>query len=133
MDERQQTAINNSVSERTPRPLMGSVLTFNLPQEISALRGEVEYQKGHNARTLIKHSEFRIVLVALNAGSSVNEHQTDQRVAVQTCSGHLRLHLADEVVNLHPDQLVSLDRNVTYRIEGVEESAFLMWVGWSKD
>jgi quercetin dioxygenase-like cupin family protein len=133
MDERQQSAINTAVSDRTPRPLMGSVLSFNLPQEISALRGEVEYQKGHNGRTLIKHSEFRIVLVALNAGSSVHEQQTDQRVALQPISGHLRLHLAEEVVNLHPDQLLSLDRNVTYRIEAVEESAFLMWVGWSKE
>lgn len=133
MDERQQAAINTSVSDRTPRPLMGSVLSFNLPQEISALRGEVEYQKGHNARTLIKHSEFRIVLVALQAGSSVHDQQTDQRIALQPVSGHLRLHLADEVVNLHPDQLLSLDRNLTYRVEAVEESAFLMWVGWSKE
>ena len=133
MDERQQSAINTAVSDRTARPLSGSVLTFNLPQEISALRGEVEYRKGHNARTLIKHSEFRVVLVALKAGASVTERDIGERVAVQPACGHLRLQLGDEVVNIHPDQLVALDRNQSYRIEAVEDSAFLMWVGWSKD
>lgn len=133
MDERQQAAINTGVSDRTPRPLSGSVLAFNLPQEISALRGEVEYQKGHNGRTLIKHSEFRVVLVALKAGATVNEQDMAERVALQPACGHLRLHLGGEVVNIHPDQLVSLDRNQSYRIEAVEDSAFLMWVGWSKD
>lgn len=111
---------------------MSSVLEFNLPQEIASLRGEVEYQKGHNARTLIKHSEFRVVLVALKAGSAVHEQETDQRIAVQPIAGHLRLRLADEVVNLHSDQLLSLDHHVSYQIDAVEDSAFLMWVGWSK-
>ena len=133
MDPRQQTAINTAVSDRTPRPLMGPVLSFNLPQEISALRGEVEYQKGHNARTLIKHSQFRVVLVALKTGASVHENQAEQCIAVQPVCGHIRLHLPDEVINMHPDQLLSLDRKVTYHIEGVEDSAFLMWVGWSED
>jgi len=133
MDERQRAAISDFVSDRTPRPLMGSLLTFNLPQEVSLLRGEVEYTKGHNGRTLIKHSEFRVVLVVLKAGATVNEQQSDQRIALQPLQGHIRLHLPDEVVNLHPDQLLSLDRNRSYHIEAVEDSAFLMWVGWSKD
>ena len=132
MDERQQAAIDHGVSDRTPRPLMGSVLSFNLPQEISYLRGEVEYDKGHNGRTLIKHSEFRVVLVALKAGAQVHEQQTEQRIALQPIEGHIRLQLSDEVVNLHPDQLLSLDREVPYRIEAVEDAAFLMWVGWSR-
>lgn len=133
MEERQQAAIVNGVSDRTPRPLMGPVLTFNLPQEISLLRGEVEYEKGHNGRTLVKHSEFRVVLVVLRAGAQVHEQQTDQRIALQPLEGHVRLQLAEEAVNLHPDQLLSLDRNVPYHIEAVEDSAFLLWVGWSRD
>jgi quercetin dioxygenase-like cupin family protein len=119
-------------SDRTPRPLMASLLNFNLPQEISLLRAEVEYTKGHNARTLVKHSEFRIVVVALKAGATVNQHETDQRIALQPLTGHLRLHVAGEVVNLHADQLLSLDRNQPYSIEAVDDCAFLLWVGWSK-
>jgi quercetin dioxygenase-like cupin family protein len=112
---------------------MGPVLNFNLPQEVSALRGEPAYRNGHNARTLIKHSEFRLVLVALGKGAEVHEQKSSERIALQPFSGHIRLHLETEVVNLHADQVLSLDRDITYRIEAVEDSAFLLWVGWSKD
>ena len=131
MDERQRVAISEFISDRTPRPLTGPVLSFNLPQEIAALRAEVEYAKGHNGRTLIKNSDFRLVLVALQQGAQLHEHRTDLHLAVQPLSGHLRVHLPDEVVNLHPDQLLSLGRDQTYSIEAVEPTEFLLWVGWS--
>ena len=120
------------VSDRTPRPLMAPLLTFNLAREIDGLRAEVEYQNGHNARTLIKHSEFRLVLIAFQAGARIRQ-QTDQRIALQPLSGHMRLELPSEVVNLHPDQLLSLDRDQSHVIEAVEDSACLLWIGWSKE
>jgi quercetin dioxygenase-like cupin family protein len=133
MDEQQALALKDIVSDRTPRPLMGPVLNFNLPQEVSALRGEPAYQHGHNARTLIKHSEFRLVLVVLRKNAEVHEQKSSERIALQPIAGHVRLQLATEAVNLHADQVLSLDRDITYRIEAVEDSAILLWVGWSKD
>lgn len=120
------------VSERTPRPLKAPMLRFNLPQEISSLHGEIEYSRDrHNARTLIKHSEFRLVLVSLKAGAHVPRAQTDQHIALQPLTGHLRLHLQNEVVNVHADQLLSLDRDLPYSLEAIEDSDILLWVGWS--
>src|SRR5215510_13997347 len=79
MDTRQRIAISEFVSERTPRPLMGPILTFDLAEEMAALRAESVWQaNGHNARTLIKHSEYRVVLIALREGSHVHEQQTDE-------------------------------------------------------
>ena len=123
--------LKDFVSDRTPRPLMAPVLNFNLSVEISQLRGEPAFANGHNAVTLIKHSEFRVVLVALGQGGQVHEHSASERLALQPLRGHLRLFLESETINLHPDQLLSLDRSIAYRIEAVEDSAFLMWVGWS--
>ena len=123
--------LQDFVSDRTPRPLMAPVLHFNLPLEISQLRGEPAFANGHNAVTLIKHSEFRVVLVALGVGAQVHEQSAPERIALQPLRGHLRLCLESETINLHPDQLLSLERSITYRIEAVEDSAFLMWVGWS--
>jgi quercetin dioxygenase-like cupin family protein len=120
------------VSARTPRPLQAPLLRFNLLQEISSLHGEVEYARDqHNARTLIKHSEFRLVLVSLKAGAHVPRAQSDQHIALQPLRGHLRLHLQNEVVNVHADQLLSLDRDLSYSLEAVEDSDILLWVGWS--
>lgn len=125
-------ATGGIVSERTPRPLRAPLLRFNLPQEISALHGELEYARDqHNARTLIKHSDFRLVLMSLKAGAHVPRVQTEQHLALQPLRGHLRLHMPSEVVNVHADQLLSLDRELSYRLEAVEDSDVLLWIGWS--
>ncbi|HKU44398.1 MAG TPA: hypothetical protein VJR89_39835 [Polyangiales bacterium] len=134
MDRRQRIAISEFVSERTPRPLMGPILNFDLSEEIAALRSEsVWHAHGHNARTLIKHSEYRVVLIALRSGSHVHEQQTDERLAIQTLRGQVRLHVPTESVDLGPNQLVSLDRHVPFSLEAIEDCDFLLWLGWSKD
>lgn len=134
MDQRQRIAISEFVSERTPRPLMGPILNFDLQEEMAALRAESTWQaNGHNARTLIKHSEYRVVLIALRAGSHVHEQQTDERLAIQTLRGQVRLHVPTESVDLRASQLVSLDRHVPFSLEALEDCDFLLWVGWSKD
>ena len=131
-DMRHADAAEANVSERTPRPLMAPMLRFNLPQEIASLHGEIEYSRdNHNARTLIKHSDFRLVLVSLKAGAHLPRAQTDQHIALQPLRGHLRVHMRDEVVNVHSDQLLSLDRDLPYSVEAVEDSDILLWVGWS--
>jgi quercetin dioxygenase-like cupin family protein len=133
MEKRQEIAIAERVSDRTPRPLMGPLLTFDLVQEADSLRSEESWQtNGHNARTLIKHAEFRLVLLALQQGARVKEHQSTQRVAVQTLSGCVRLHVPTEVVVLSEGQLMALERDLSHDIEALEESVVLLWVGWSK-
>lgn len=134
MDTRQRIAISDMVSERTPRPLMGPLLTFDLPSEVNSLRAEDVWRAhGHNARTLIKHSEFRLVLVALQAGKHVHEHETPVRLTIQVLDGRARVHVPTENVELTAGQLLALDRHLNYGIEALEESNILLWVGWSKD
>jgi quercetin dioxygenase-like cupin family protein len=134
MDERQQIAITEFVSARTPRPLMGPVLTFDLAEEAGLLRQEEPWRlHGHNARTLIKNSEFRLVQITLQAGARAHEQQTDERLALHVIRGRLRLHIPTEVMELRAEQLVMLDRRVPYSIEALEDTDFLLWLGWSKD
>jgi quercetin dioxygenase-like cupin family protein len=118
------------VSDRTPRPLNDTVLGFDLDAEIEALRQEWPWaEHRHNARTLIKHDGFRLVLVVLGAGARVQEHQSYKHIAVFALSGMLRLHLPDRRVELAAGGLLSLDRNVLHDIEALEESALLLCVG----
>ena len=134
MDRRQAIAISEFVSDRTPRPLMGPILNFDLDAETAWLRDEEAWRAhGHNARTLIKHSEFRVVLIALQQGAQVHEKQTDERLAIQLLHGRVKLHVPTESVELRVNQLVSLDRHVPFSIEALEDCDFLLWLGWSKD
>lgn len=134
MDRRQQIAITGKVSDRTPRPLIAPVLMFDFAREADALRSEeLWHAHGHNARTLIKHADFSLVLIALRKGARVKEHQTAQRVAVQTLTGHVRLHIPTEIVELSANQLLALDRDLSHDIEAIDDSVVLLWVGWSKE
>jgi hypothetical protein len=133
MDSRQAIAITEFVSDRTPRPLMAPVLTFDLADETKLLRAESEFEKrGHNARTLIKHSEFRLVLIVLRAGAHIQKQGSTQRIALQTLSGRLDIRIPTELVELRAGQLLSLDHHLDYAIEAAVETDFLLWLGWSK-
>jgi quercetin dioxygenase-like cupin family protein len=134
MDRRQLIAITEIVSERTPRPLLAPVLSFELAEELSSLQTEPIYEAhGHNARTLIKHSEFRLVLIALRTGYRLHEQQIPERLSIQVLAGALGLHIPTETLELRPGQLLALDRGLPFSIEALENSGFLLWLGWSKE
>jgi quercetin dioxygenase-like cupin family protein len=122
------------VSERTPRSLTGTALAFDLREEARVLRTERPWHEGgHNARTLIKHDGFRLVLVALKPTKRVQEHITCQHVAVHALSGRLRITLPGDAIELAAGGLLGLDRAVPHDIEALEESDLLIWLGWSDD
>ena len=133
MDKREQIAANGGASERTPRPLAGTALKFDFEVEAKSLELEEAWQvSGHNARTLIKTDELRVVLIALKAGARMQQHKTDQHVTVQALKGRLRLHLPREVIELAAGNLLALDRDVPHDVEGLEDSLFVLTMVWSK-
>lgn len=130
----QERDTNKLVSDRTPRPLNDTALGFDLQAEADVLRQEWPWdQHRHNARTLVKHDGFRIVLVVLGAGARVQQHDSYRHIAVHSLSGRLRLHLPVEAVELGAGGLLSLDRFVPHDIEALEDSAFLLCVGAAQD
>lgn len=134
MQQRQQNAIASRVSDRTPRPLMAPSLRFDLAAEGEFLRREAPWrERGHNARTLVKHSEFRLVLVALAEQAGELEQQVDERVCIQVLRGSLQVQLPSEVVTLPAGGLLALEQGLPFRVSAAEEADFLLWIGWSRD
>jgi quercetin dioxygenase-like cupin family protein len=133
MDQRQKLAITDFVSDRTPRPLMAPVLNFDLAEEAASLRAEPAWlTHGHNARTLVKHSEFRLVLITLRTGSQIHEQQISERISLQILSGSLRVHVPTETLELPAGRLIALDRQLPFSVEALSDCDFLLWLGWSK-
>lgn len=95
-----------------PRPhsaaLAGSYLECDLPAEIHRLRAETTWSTGHNARTLIKYDDLRVVLIALQRNASI----------------------PGRTFSLRPWGMVALDRGVPHDVEAMEESAFLLTISW---
>jgi quercetin dioxygenase-like cupin family protein len=118
-------------SERAPQRMTAPVLAFDLAHEVAQLREQTAWRQGdRNAKTLVKEADFRIVLIALRAGSRMEEHRAAGRISVQTLMGHVRLQTAGTNVDLPVGRLVSVERDVPHTVEALEESAFLLTIAW---
>jgi quercetin dioxygenase-like cupin family protein len=98
--------------------------------EIHRLHAETTWSTGHNARTLIKYDDFRVVLTALQASARVPTHKTEGRISIHVLSGHVQVKASERTFSLHPGGLLALDQGVPHDIEALEESAFLLTLAW---
>jgi quercetin dioxygenase-like cupin family protein len=118
---------------REPHALAGTALTFDLAAEADALMREPTWQAhGHNAKTLVKQPDFRVVLIALKAGARMQEHRTNQCITVHTLTGRLRLRLPLDTVDLPVGALLALEHTVLHDVEAIVDSVLLLSLGWSK-
>ena len=111
-------------------PLASPYMEFDLLAEVHRLKAETTWSNGHNARTLIKHDDFRVVLTALQANVRVPEHRTEGRISVHVLSGHIQLKASGRTFSLRPGGLLALDHGMPHDIEALEESAFLLTIAW---
>ena len=113
--------------------LDASLMDFNLAKEIMELHQEETWMRtGHNSKTLVKQPDLRIVLIALKKGEQLEEHNVDARISIHTLSGHVRLQLHSQAVDLPVGHLLALDRGIRHDVEAVEESALLLTLSWPK-
>jgi quercetin dioxygenase-like cupin family protein len=116
--------------QRAVEVMNGPFLQFDLAAQVAGMRRETDWQEGHNAKTIVKYPDFRVVLIALKAGGHLKEHKTGGRISIHAVSGRIRVHAAGQVFDLPPGQLLVLDRDVPHDVEALEESAFLLTIAW---
>ena len=113
--------------------LASPFLEFDLIAEVDRLHRESTWNTGHNARTLIKYDDLRVVLMALKAGSRIPEHKANGRICVQVLSGHIRLNASGRAFDLRPGSLLALDERAPHDLEALDESAVLLTIAWPGD
>src|SRR5580704_3612306 len=108
------------------------ILQCDLLEEIQNLHKEEAWLQGTgpSSKTLVKHPDLRIVLLAMKKNTVMKEHSTAARISVQTLVGHIRLRLSGRTVDLPLGQLLVLDQCVPHDVEAVEDSAFLLTMAW---
>ncbi len=115
---------------RAPEATAGPFLTFELAEQIQELRQESYWQSGRNSRTLVKYDDFRIVLTAIRAKTTIHEHHSAGRISVQTVEGHVQMHAGGREFDLPAGRVLVLDRAVPHDVVAVEDSAFLLTIAW---
>ena len=113
------------------RPLAAPFLQFDLADEIGALRRESAFvRNGHNARTLAKYQDMRIVLEVAQRGTRMTTHETSERISVHVLRGRVRLHVGDteSAREVRAGRLVAMDRSTAHDIVAADDCAFLLYV-----
>jgi quercetin dioxygenase-like cupin family protein len=107
-------------------------IQFDLLKESIELRREESWDKetGRSSKTLAKYRDLRLVLVLMKAQTSMHEHKTTATISIQTISGHVRVHLQEQTVDLPAGNLLALDGGLEHDVEAIEESAFLISISW---
>jgi quercetin dioxygenase-like cupin family protein len=137
MKERFNTMEQPKMKESEPSPvghaMIGGtlgvpILQCDLVEAIQSLHQGVAWLQGTgpSSKTLVKHPDLRIVLLAMRKKMYMHEHTTSATISVQTLAGHIRLRLPGRTVELPTGQLLVLDQFVPHDVEAVEDSAFLL-------
>ena len=107
-----------------------SLMEFDLEAEVERLKAEATWSTGHNARTLVKHADVRVVLIAVQRNARMPEHQTEGRVSVHVIAGHVQVHAAGRTFNLRAGSLLVLDPAIRHDVTAIEESTILLTIAW---
>lgn len=99
-----------------------------LTHEIAQLQADMSLKEeaGRKLKVLVKHLEFRIVLITMKAGSKWEGHKTNARILMQPLRGHIRFCTPGGTFDMRPGQLLMLDPGVVHSVDAQEESAFLL-------
>ena len=113
--------------------LTGPFLQFDLAAETERLRVEERWKTtSRNAKTLVKYGDLRIVLIAMKSGTRMEGHKADESISIQGLTGKLRLHLANQTVELPAGRMLTLEGALPHDVEAVEDSSFLLTIPWPK-
>ena len=115
---------------RDPIATGGPVLGFDLPRVLWQLRHERTSSGNRTAMTLVKHRDFRLVLVVMKPGACLARHHVRGTVLIQVLSGKIRIGILDEVLEASAGQVISLDPNLSHEVKAVEDTSLLITIAW---
>lgn len=117
--------------EREPRSLSAPLLRFELSVESARLRAEREYIEGdRNAYTLTKVDWFRLVLVALRAGASLDEADQQGSIALQVLDGRVTVRVGDETIDVGDREVSVVAPGYPWTVVAVDDSLLLLHLSW---
>ena len=84
---------------------------------------------GRSSLTLAHGDEMTLVLVALKAGTTLEEHQAPAAAAVITLSGNIIFTTSAEKITLEQGEAVTFTADLPHAVYASEDSAFLIVIG----
>lgn len=100
----------------------------DLPQLAARLLDVAKEAKaGRAAETILSGLVQRATVIALSAGSAMNEHDSPPSATLQVLAGHVRLSTQDRSWEARPGQFLAVPPQ-RHGVEALEDSAILLTV-----
>jgi quercetin dioxygenase-like cupin family protein len=103
---------------------------FDLLKEIADSEQNKPWQSGHNAKTLFKKHDFRIVLITMEEAARMKQHHADGTISIQVLKGQIRVTIQGKPHDVPAGHLFTLAASIRHDVESVGESAFLLTISW---
>lgn len=110
-------------------PILGR---YDLAAEIARL-APGNNAAGRRAETLIKGDRFRVVLIAMRAGSHLQEHTAPGPITIQALRGDFVVTVGDDESPLPAGGIIALAAGIEHAVRAVSDGAFLLTIGWDPD
>ena len=107
--------------------LSGNALAFNLKAEEGALLDKARTSKaGRAAKTLVKEGPLRVTVVALKKGSTIEHHQVEGPLSIQSLTGRLRIGVGETSFDLPARGLLTLEPGTTHDATALSDASFVI-------
>ena len=125
----------NTSFERPYRPVdLNTPLTKSFPLMSMAeklMEEATSAASGRASLTLARGDELTLVLAALKAGTTLEEHSAPAAAAVVTLSGNIIFTTSTEKITLEQGDSVTFTADILHSVYASEDSAFLIVIGGS--
>ena len=106
------------------------IAVLDLAEEVRRMR-TCPMPGGHYGRTLLRADDTRIVLMILEQGTRLTEHQVDGTSTIQALDGRVTVSLLGSSFDLASGQVLVIERGVKHALIAVEDSAILLTIAWN--
>ena len=111
------------------RSLSEPVRGFDLDEELARLREEKEWREGRRkAITLHKGGGLNVVLLAMKAGDSLEEHSAPGQISLVVREGRIRFTAEGEAIEAGPATVLTCDAKIRYSVEALSDAVCLLTV-----
>lgn len=110
--------------------MMQDLAQIDLAREMQDSEQKRPWAMGHYAKTLFKKSDFRMVLIMMDAGAVLKEHHADGTISVQVLKGSIDFRTQGQSRSLGTNGVLMLGASIKHEVEAREPSAFLLTIAW---
>jgi quercetin dioxygenase-like cupin family protein len=107
--------------------LRGRTLAFNLKAEEGALLDKARTAKsGRAAKTLLKEGPLRVTVVALRKGTTIEDHQVEGPLSIQSLTGRLRIGVDGNAIDLPARGMLTLEPGTSHDATALSDATFMI-------